>query len=174
MSIATDVERQMLDLINAARANAGLPPLQLALDLNEAAEDHSTWMLETDRFSHTGIGGSSAGDRMADAGFDFAGSWSWGENIAWQSERGAPGISDDVADLFDRPMQPWPSTPVRHRHPPPRRSQQSNPRRLRSRTSCSTGRLRMCRASAAIRIRVPIPCRMMATLSGSKTTPGSS
>ncbi|MCR9149249.1 MAG: CAP domain-containing protein [Rhodobacteraceae bacterium] len=104
MSIATDVERQMLDLINAARANAGLPPLQLALDLNEAAEDHSTWMLETDRFSHTGIGGSSAGDRMADAGFDFAGSWSWGENIAWQSERGAPGISDDVADLFEALM----------------------------------------------------------------------
>ncbi|WP_068118431.1 CAP domain-containing protein [Tropicimonas marinistellae] len=104
MSVATAVERQMLDLINAARAKAGVDPLSLALDLNEAAEDHSIWMLDTNTFSHTGKGGSSAGDRMSDAGVVFSGSWTWGENIAWQSERGASGISDDVEDLFDSLM----------------------------------------------------------------------
>jgi len=100
MSIASKVERLMLDLINEARADVGLDPLKLALDLNESAEDHSAWMLRQDKFSHTGVGGSSAGDRMEDAGFDFTGSWSWGENIAWQSERGSGGIADDVENLF--------------------------------------------------------------------------
>ena len=41
---------------------------------------------------------------MRDAGFDFSGSWRSGENIAWQSERGAPGISDDVAQLHQSLM----------------------------------------------------------------------
>ncbi len=104
MSKASKVERLMLELINEARADIGVAPLKLALDLNESAEDHSEWMLATDRFSHTGVGGSSAGDRMADAGFRFSGSWSWGENIAWQSERGAPGIADDVQNLFNSLM----------------------------------------------------------------------
>jgi hypothetical protein len=104
MSIASKVERLMLDLINEARADVGLDPLKLALDLNESAEDHSAWMLRQDKFSHTGVGGSSAGDRMEDAGFDFTGSWSWGENIAWQSERGSGGIADDVENLFQSLM----------------------------------------------------------------------
>src|SRR5690606_2822271 len=55
--------------------------------------------LETDVFSHTGAGGSDAGERMQDAEFRFSGNWTWGENIALQSERGAEGIADDVADL---------------------------------------------------------------------------
>lgn len=104
MSTASTVERLMLDLINEARADAGRDPLRLALDLNEAAEDHSAWMLQRDVFSHTGAGGSTAGDRMEDAGFDFSGAWSWGENIAWQSARGAPGIADDVENLFQSLM----------------------------------------------------------------------
>ncbi|MFD0978455.1 CAP domain-containing protein [Tropicimonas aquimaris] len=104
MSTASTVERQMLELINKARAEVGLHPLQLELDLNAAAEDHSDWMLKTDTFSHTGVDGSSPGDRMKAAGFEFSGSWSWGENVAWQSERGASGISDDVEDLFDALM----------------------------------------------------------------------
>ena len=104
MSKASKVERLMLDLMNEARADVGVAPLKLALDLNESAEDHSAWMLDKDRFSHTGAGGSSAGDRMEDAGFRFSGSWSWGENIAWQSKRGASGIADDVEDLFESLM----------------------------------------------------------------------
>ncbi|UWQ84104.1 CAP domain-containing protein [Leisingera caerulea] len=104
MSQASELERQMLDLINAERTSRGLNPVQLELRLNDSSEDHSEWMLQQDVFSHTGAGGSSAGDRMKDAGFVFSGSWTWAENIAWQSERGAAGLSDDVVDLHNSLM----------------------------------------------------------------------
>jgi hypothetical protein len=104
MSTASTLERQMLDLINADRAAYGLDPLTLELRLNAASEDHSEWMLDTDRFSHTGSGGSSPYDRMQEAGFVFSGSWGAGENIDIQSERGAPGLADDVADLHQSLM----------------------------------------------------------------------
>ena len=99
MAKATPAERMMLDLINAERERAGLDPLRLELRLNDSSEAHSDWMLRADEFDHVGRGGSDAGERMRDAGFAFEGSWTWGENIALQSERGAPGIADDVADL---------------------------------------------------------------------------
>ncbi|MBV2360842.1 hypothetical protein KUH32_13830 [Thalassococcus sp. CAU 1522] len=96
---ADQYERYMLELINAERSKVGADPLQLELNLNESAEDHSLWMLQTDIFSHTGVGGSSATQRMNNAGFDFSGSWRSAENIAVQSERGSSGIMDDVYDL---------------------------------------------------------------------------
>jgi Ca2+-binding RTX toxin-like protein len=99
MTQADDLERYMLSLINEARADVGAPALQLELNLNASAEAHSIWMLEEDIFSHTGVGGSSATQRMADAGFDFSGSWRSAENIAVQSERGASDLMDDVLDL---------------------------------------------------------------------------
>ena len=101
MSRANSLERQMLKLINEERAEVGAGPLRLEKRLNDSAEDHSSWMLDVNRFSHTGEGGSSAGDRMRDADFKFTGNWTWGENIAWQSERGASGASDDVKDLHE-------------------------------------------------------------------------
>ncbi|MDW3223613.1 MAG: CAP domain-containing protein [Paracoccaceae bacterium] len=99
MSKANTLERQMLDLINTERLSIGLDPLRLELRLNDSAEDHSQWMINTDRFSHTGVNGSSSTERMRDAGFEFTGSWQSAENIAWQSVRGQPGLSDDVVDL---------------------------------------------------------------------------
>jgi uncharacterized protein YkwD len=99
VSTASDFERQMLELINQERAAAGLDPLRLELRLNQASEQHSEWMLASDSFSHTGASGSSAGERMEDAGFVFSGSWGWAEDIAWQSERGVAGLADHVANL---------------------------------------------------------------------------
>ncbi|WP_299551859.1 CAP domain-containing protein [uncultured Tateyamaria sp.] len=99
MSVANAFERQMLELINDERTSRGLDPLALELRLNDASEDHSVWMDDTRIFSHTGVGGSDPGDRMRDAGFAFEGQWTWGENIAYQPEQGAPGIADDVQDL---------------------------------------------------------------------------
>lgn len=99
MSIADEYERYMLSLINAERAAVGAGALQLELNLNASAEAHSLWMLDTGTFSHTGVDGSSATQRMDDAGFDFVPSWASAENIAVQSERGAAGIMDDVYDL---------------------------------------------------------------------------
>ncbi|CUH49258.1 CAP domain-containing protein [Ruegeria atlantica] len=104
MSQASTLEREMLNLINAERASRGLDPVQLELRLNASAEEHSQWMLESGSFSHTGEGGSSATQRMRDAGFVLSGPWSTAENIAWQSQRGDPGFSDDVVDLHNALM----------------------------------------------------------------------
>ncbi|MEO9897214.1 MAG: CAP domain-containing protein [Paracoccaceae bacterium] len=104
MSLANQYELQMLALINDERTSRGLNPLQLEQNLNTAAETHSQWMLDVDQFSHTGNAGSSAGDRMRSAGFEFEGNWANAENIAWQSERGSGGIEDDVINLHNSLM----------------------------------------------------------------------
>ncbi len=104
MSRANALEMAMLALINEERAAVGAPPLRFNGDLNEASEDHSLWMLDTDVFSHTGESGSSAGDRIVSAGYVLEGDWTWGENIGWQSERGEPGLADDVRDIHESLM----------------------------------------------------------------------
>lgn len=104
MSQANAYEQYMLELINAERAKVGAQPLAFDLDLNEAAEKHSAWMLSTDTFSHTGAGGSSAGDRMKAAGYVFSGSWAWAENIAWMSTRAPAGLQDEVLGLHNALM----------------------------------------------------------------------
>ena len=101
---ASSFERQMLELINGERANAGLQPLRLNTVLNASSEEHTDWMLETGTFSHSGEGGSSATDRIEASGYPLDGSWRTGENIAWQSERGAQGIEDDVRQLHQSLM----------------------------------------------------------------------
>lgn len=99
MSAPNSAETQLLDLINQDRLSAGLAALTFSDTLNDAAEDHSAWMLAANTFSHAGVSGSTAHDRMISAGYAFQGNWASGENIAYQSERGAPGIADDVVDL---------------------------------------------------------------------------
>lgn len=49
--------------------------------LNSAATGHTDWMLTKDIFSHTGAGGTDAGQRMVRAGYTYP---AWGENIAFQ------------------------------------------------------------------------------------------
>ncbi|SDY27301.1 CAP domain-containing protein [Nitrosomonas sp. Nm33] len=99
MSQANAYEQYMLELINAERAKVGAQPLAFDGDLNEAAENHSSWMIATDTFSHTGAGGSSAGDRMGAAGYTFSGAWTWGENIGWRSTSAPAGLVDEVEQL---------------------------------------------------------------------------
>jgi serralysin len=104
-------EQYLLELINRARLdplaeaerygvglNDGLAdgqigdaPLQVLAhnsSLSEAADSHSTWMLETNTFAHEGEEGSSAGARIADSGFKFSGTWTWAENLAWTGTTG--------------------------------------------------------------------------------------
>jgi hypothetical protein len=97
-------EQYLLELINAERKKVGAQPLAFDGDLNEAAELHSEWMLAADTFSHTGSGGSSAGQRMSAAGYSFTGSWSWGENIAWATTRSPTGYQDEVQLLHTNLM----------------------------------------------------------------------
>lgn len=99
MSLANELEMQMLALVNAERTSRGLSPLRINGLLNDSAEQHSKWQLGVDIMSHTGANGSKPGDRMRAAGYVFEGTWSNGENIAWRSQGGSAGLADDVIAL---------------------------------------------------------------------------
>jgi Ca2+-binding RTX toxin-like protein len=98
-SVASDLERYMLDLINADRSAAGLAPLTLELNLNSSAEVHSQWMTDTDTFDHEGAGDSTATERMRAAGMDLSGTWQTAENIGAVTISGGSSLYDEVAQL---------------------------------------------------------------------------
>jgi hypothetical protein len=100
---ASAAEQFILEQINSARKSAGVQPLAFDSDLNTAAENHSAWMLQTGTFSHTGINGTNAGARMTAAGYDFTGSWSWGENIAWKT-MGSTTLQSNALQLHNNLM----------------------------------------------------------------------
>jgi uncharacterized protein YkwD len=102
MSQPSAYEQYMLELINAERAKVGSQPLAFDGNLNDAAEDHSQWMISTDVFSHTGSGGSSPPERMRAAG--YTPSSGTGENVAWASTRSPTGYQDEVLLLHTNLM----------------------------------------------------------------------
>ncbi|KLK93785.1 calcium-binding protein [Microvirga vignae] len=104
MSQATAYEQLMLELVNAARAKVGAQPLAFNGYLNSSADSHTSWMIATDTFSHTGVNGSSPTTRMKSAGYVFSGSWSSAENIAWASTRSPAGYQDEVQLLHTNLM----------------------------------------------------------------------
>src|SRR5688572_6062026 len=104
MSQPSAYEQYMLELINAERAKTGAQPLAFDGDLNESSESHSAWMLANDIFSHTGVNGSNGEARMRTAGYQFTGSWSWAENIAWATTRAPSGLQDEVLLLHTNLM----------------------------------------------------------------------
>jgi hypothetical protein len=59
----------LIDLINQARADVGLPPLTVNAKLTEAARRHSLDMACNNFMKHSGSDGSWTGDRVTDAGF---------------------------------------------------------------------------------------------------------
>ncbi|MDQ1901337.1 CAP domain-containing protein [Paracoccus sp. WLY502] len=105
MSYATANERYFASLINHSRKAEGLAPLALEKRLNDSAQAHSRWMLDTDVFSHTGQGGSSSRQRMEKAGFDLAGRWMTAENIAYVSVQGASDLQDEIRQLHRNLME---------------------------------------------------------------------
>ena len=108
MTIATDLERYLLDLMNAARAQIGVHALTLEQNLNASADAHTQWMLDTGTFSHSGLNGSRAVDRMALADFDLGTSWDWAENIGAEQVSNAGGYFDEVDSIF----QVWMNSPT--------------------------------------------------------------
>lgn len=70
---------QVVELTNQFRAQSGLAPLRLSSKLSEAAQTHSQNMAVQDFFDHTGKDGSSAGDRVSRAGYNWR---TVAENIA--------------------------------------------------------------------------------------------
>jgi uncharacterized protein YkwD len=76
---ATSDERTVWTLTNQERTENGLSGLSLNGDLVASARAHSADMAAQNYFSHTGLDGSSPGDRIDATGYDAN---SWGENIA--------------------------------------------------------------------------------------------
>ena len=83
-----DDDKEMLTLVNNARAaphdcgSTAYPaaaPLAWNCQLEDAALGHSASMAENDFFSHTGLDGSSPGDRISATGYVWR---TYGENIA--------------------------------------------------------------------------------------------
>jgi uncharacterized protein YkwD len=70
---------QILELVNAYRAQAGVPALALSWQLNVAAQLHAEDIAERGYLSHYSVDGSTAGQRISRAGYDWR---TWGENIA--------------------------------------------------------------------------------------------
>ncbi len=77
---------QLAGLINAARADAKLPPLTVNSQLAKAAQAHSLDMACNNFLSHTGSDGSWIGDRLAAVGI---GSFGYTEIIAIGSPQNA-------------------------------------------------------------------------------------
>ena len=117
----TAYEQYLLELVNWARANPTAQASALGISLNEdlpagtispspkaplafngllidAARQHSDWMLANDTFSHTGVSGSSPGDRIDAIGYNPT---MWGENIAMNRFVGTHHLEADVTSLHE-------------------------------------------------------------------------
>jgi Ca2+-binding RTX toxin-like protein len=104
----TAAEQLLFELINRARLDPLAEAERLGMGLNDglaagtigagskqvlapnvvleqAATMHSQWLLDTNTFSHTGAGGSTAHERMQAAGYAFQGNWTSGENLSYYS-----------------------------------------------------------------------------------------
>lgn len=122
MSQPTAYEQYLLELINRARSNpldeanlfgiglndgltantisdAAKQPLAFNLLLIDAARSHSQWMLDNDTFSHTGVDGSNGRDRMTNAGYQFTGSWAWGENLGTRGTTGTLNVNNSITQI---------------------------------------------------------------------------
>lgn len=105
MSFATADERYFVDIVNNTREEMGLDSLRIAKSLNEAADDHTEWMLDTSKFSHTGEDGSSASERIREAGFPMnVESWSTRENLGYISVRGGDDLRDEIRQMHKNLM----------------------------------------------------------------------
>ena len=76
----TILEASFLQLVNETRAKAGVQALTFDGELLAAADGHSAWMDQNDRFTHTGENSTTAGYRVTEAGYGCA---SVAENIGY-------------------------------------------------------------------------------------------
>jgi uncharacterized protein YkwD len=88
-----EMEQSIADMLNQQRSDNGLSSLALVSELTQAARRHALDMAENDFTGHTGSDGSSAGERMQDAGYDWM---FWGEIIGW----GFGGSAESMVDWW--------------------------------------------------------------------------
>ncbi len=77
-------------MLNNVRAAGGAGPVVYDSRLGAAAQGHANDMLANNYFSHTGLNGSSAGDRIAAQGYNWS---TYGENIA-KGQRSEAAVLD--------------------------------------------------------------------------------
>jgi Ca2+-binding RTX toxin-like protein len=95
-----EAARYNLSDLNLGTSGITAAPKQILADnslLNDSAQGHANWIIDTDTFSHTGAGGSSPTQRMQNAGFALNGSWQTAENISWS---GTTGLIDANAAVL--------------------------------------------------------------------------
>lgn len=68
-TVTPDWRVRMLDYVNAARADAGVPPVRLCANLGSSAQRYARTMARTGTVDHVGPDGTTSGDRMAAAGY---------------------------------------------------------------------------------------------------------
>lgn len=78
MKLSAD-ESAVIELVNAERKKAGLPPLKPNAKLMAAARDHAANMAKQEKLEHD-LDGKTPADRVKTAGYKFAAT---GENIGW-------------------------------------------------------------------------------------------
>ncbi len=88
---AAGKEQQLVNLINQARANAGLPPLQVSSQLTNAARAKSRDMIDKNYFSHTSPTYGSFTDLLRHFGISYR---SAAENLAMNSNGSVTGAHD--------------------------------------------------------------------------------
>lgn len=71
MAAPPSFAQQVVDLVNQERTNHGCQPLQVSPQLSAAAQAHSQDMALNDFVSHTGSDGSTVGERLTRAGYDW-------------------------------------------------------------------------------------------------------
>ncbi|AIS02218.1 CAP domain-containing protein [Streptomyces glaucescens] len=77
---ASGAAARIVELVNAERGRAGCSPVKPNATLTKAAQAHSADMAAHRNMSHTGSDGSSPGDRITRAGYDWR---TYGENVAY-------------------------------------------------------------------------------------------
>ncbi len=90
----SDLEDEVVRLVNAARRQAGCAPLRIDPRLAGAARAHSAEMAASGDFSHTSPDGSSPWKRMEDAGYSSGGA----ENIGRGSRSAEEALRNWMAD----------------------------------------------------------------------------
>ena len=81
--------RDVVQLTNSYRAQIGLPPLRVSMQLERVAQSHGEDMVRNDFFSHWGSDGSDIGDRALRDGYGYC---VIAENIA-QGHRSANSVA---------------------------------------------------------------------------------
>ena len=114
LAALTPLEVQVLALVNGARAERGVAPLEWDATMTDVARDHATEMMRTGVISHTSADGSTPAQRMRRAGVVFQyGSeniWTyWGNDpasgpstmhAAMMAEPWAPGLWNHIGNIL--------------------------------------------------------------------------